>query len=455
MKVTNHIIKNIYYMLAYAFSMAKQSGFDRVGEEDFDDIHNLFAALLAAGIGRQLKQGLHREYITHNDDLAVVRGKIDIAGTIRNRINCVRRIACEFDELAENNIFNRIIKTTVLLLLESDEVETKYKSRLKQEMLFFSEVDVVDPFAINWSQLRFERNNQTYRILIGLCKFLLDGMLISENGERKLASFMDEEQYPKLYETFILEYYRKHHPELNASAKKIKWALDADPPENKLPEMQSDTMLFCGKKILIIDAKFYESNAQGQYKQTNRSAHLYQIFAYVKNQSLASESIGCDVSGLLLYARTEEEFQPDADYSMSGNNISIKTLNLNKPFKNIAAQLDEIAKRFKQSASVDPMHVFAEKWRNICRERNFRRIAEEFDRECGKLGLKTEETETFHTAWNDDEKLAAFPESETLANGIFAKWRNYATPREERVLEKFEAALARLAELTRPRHAGI
>jgi 5-methylcytosine-specific restriction enzyme subunit McrC len=57
-----------------------------------------------------------------------------------------------------------------------------------------------------------------------------------------------------------------------------------------------------------------------------------------------------EVSGLLLYARTADEIQPDGDFSMSGNKISVKTLDLNQPFEVIAKQLNQIAEeRFEIS----------------------------------------------------------------------------------------------------------
>lgn len=54
-------IKNIYYMLSYAFTTLKQSVYENIEKESFDNIHNLFAAILAKGIGLQLKQGLYRK----------------------------------------------------------------------------------------------------------------------------------------------------------------------------------------------------------------------------------------------------------------------------------------------------------------------------------------------------------------------------------------------------------
>lgn len=48
------------------------------------------------------------------------------------------------------------------------------------------------------------------------------------------------------------------------------------------------------------------------------------------------------VSGMLLYAVTDEAIQPDNSYRMSGNQISVKTLDLNRDFSEIAAQLNAI-----------------------------------------------------------------------------------------------------------------
>lgn len=45
---------------------------------------------------------------------------------------------------------------------------------------------------------------------------------------------------------------------------------------------------------------------------------------------------------MLLYAATDEAIQPDNVYQMSGNQSSVKTLDLNQDFSEIAAQLKAI-----------------------------------------------------------------------------------------------------------------
>ena len=99
--------------------------------------------------------------------------------------------------------------------------------------------------------------------------------------------------------------------------------------------------------MLIIDAKYYAHTTQVQYDtHTLHSNNLYQIFTYVKNKDIEFGSIPHEVSGMLLYARTDETIQPDNTYMMSGNRISVKTLDLNCEFEKIAGQLNAIADIF-------------------------------------------------------------------------------------------------------------
>ena len=337
-------IKNIYYMLSYAFQTLNQGEYENIATEEFENIHNLFAAILAKGIGRQLKQGLYREYLNRKEALPVVRGKIDMPGTIQNRLARERKVTCEYDELSENNLFNQILKTTVLLLIRHARVDAEYKNELKKEMLFFSNVDTLNPASIRWSSIRFQRNNNTYRMLISLCRLVLEGLLLTtESGEYKLASFLDEQRMNRLFERFIFEYYAKEYSRVHVVAPQISWALD-DGFGTLLPVMQSDIMLSKGDKVLIIDAKYYTHTTQTQYNvHTLHSANLYQIFTYVKNEAAKPGNQQKTVSGMLLYAATDEAIQPDHSYQMSGNRISVKTLDLNKEFSEIAAQLNAIA----------------------------------------------------------------------------------------------------------------
>ncbi len=341
-------IKNIYYMLSYAFQILKQKNYESVASEEFDQIQDLFAAILAKGVAKQLKQGLYREYVTQHENLSVMRGKLDMPGTIRNRIQRKQKLACEFDELSENNLFNQILKTTMYYLVKDKGVSTMHKAALNKELIFFDRVELLEPSAIAWNRLYYQRNNKNYEMLLNICYFVMDGMLqTTEKGEYKMAAFSDEHM-ARLYEKFILEYYRQHHAYLSeAKAAQVKWDLVGENDESMirfLPVMQTDIFLRLNEKVLILDAKYYGKTLQKQYdKYTLHSNNIYQIFTYVKNQDKLNTG---NVAGMLVYAKTDEEITSDCEFNMGGNMIGAKTLDLNRDFKLIAAQLDGIAEHF-------------------------------------------------------------------------------------------------------------
>lgn len=348
-------IRNLYYLLAYAFDLLDRIELKDSDVEEFDNALDLLAALLEAGVSRQLKQGLHKEYRGDKDDLTALRGKVDIQGTIRNRFARKTLVSCEYDELSENNLFNNILKTAIWHLVRSDYVRESTRDGLKKEQLYFSEIDLIDPSTIAWSSLRFMKSNSSYRILISLCQLILDGMLIyNDEGDATLAPDIGERHMEALYERFLLRYYQRHFPELRASSKKVDWSVD-DGYSTLLPEMKTDVTLFYPDGIFVIDAKYYEKPMQGQERFDSsanvRSGHLYQIFAYVKN--LATQNPDDKVSGMLLYAMPEKAPYPDERYEMSGNTVFVRALDLSVEFEEIAKQLNGYVESFYAPSSRD------------------------------------------------------------------------------------------------------
>lgn len=251
-------------------------------------------------------------------------------------------LRCEYDNLSENNLFNRILKATLSLLCRERSVSPVRRAKLKQLMPFFLEVDEIDIRNIRWNSFVYQRNNQVYRMLINICYFIIDGMLMTtETGKYRMATFSDEHMC-RLFERFVLEYYRVHHRELSPNPDRIAWNICPEEATmiDFLPAMRSDIVLHRGDQTLVIDTKYYSHAMQRHFdKPTIHSANMYQIFTYVKNFDV--EDTG-KVSGLLLYAKTDEDITPDLSASFGKNRIRVKTLDLNQKFSGITQQLEEL-----------------------------------------------------------------------------------------------------------------
>ena len=332
-------VQNIYYMLSYAFQALQTQTYKNLATENFHNTAELCAAILDKGVSTQLKRGLGRDYVPKSESLSTLQGKLNISQSIKTQALLKKQMICTYDEFSTNTPFNQIIKSTILLLLKANITNTRKKS-LRNLLLFFSDVDEIDLRFVNWNQ-RYNRSNQTYQLLIGICYLVYNGLLQTD-GTTKIMDFFDEQRMCHLYEKFLLEYYKKEHPELTANASQIAWQLD-DTENQMLPKMQTDIMLSKGNNILIIDAKYYSHMTQQQYgTNTLHSNNLYQIFTYVKNKEFELRNVEHTVSGMLLYAQTNEDIIPHNTYQMSGNQITVRALNLNQNFSGIADELDAI-----------------------------------------------------------------------------------------------------------------
>ena len=332
-------IKNIYYMLSYAFKVLNEKSYKKIEVENFENISELLSEILAIGVSKQIKQGLVKDYIEISETTSSIKGKINITDSINEQSFIKGQLNCTYDEFSLNCYLNKILKSTFILLIKSD-ISRKRKKKLKNLLMYFREVDLIDVNSINW-KIRFDRNNQTYKMLINICYLVINGLIHSEKvGDKKLMEFFDDQQMSSLYEKFLLNYFKKEHSNILTHAPQIDWQID-EGIDLLLPKMKTDVTLEYQNKILIIDAKFYSQNTLKNYgKNIHNTSNLYQIFAYVKNKQIEVQGKDIEVSGMLLYVKTSQSIQPDSDYVMSGNKISVKTLDLNQNFSLIKEQLD-------------------------------------------------------------------------------------------------------------------
>nr|WP_276933572.1 5-methylcytosine-specific restriction endonuclease system specificity protein McrC [Globicatella sulfidifaciens] len=273
--------------------------------------------------------------------LTAIANLFNIKTPVPTSFDCLPVLNPQYDNFSVDSTMNRIIKSTVELLLKADIAKSR-KKELRKLMVFFVDVTPIDLYSVNWN-MQYNGNNQSYQMLMSICYLVVKGLLqTNTDGTTKLMDFLDEQRMSRLYEKFILEYYKKHYHDISVSASQIPWPLD-DGRGDMLPIMQTDIHLQKGNTVLIIDAKYYKNTTQVQYENhTLHSNNLYQIFTYVKNREYQFDEADNNVSGMLLYAKTDAMIQPDNVYQMHRNQISVKTLDLNLPFEQIASQLDKI-----------------------------------------------------------------------------------------------------------------
>ncbi|AWH95937.1 5-methylcytosine-specific restriction endonuclease system specificity protein McrC [Dietzia psychralcaliphila] len=337
-------IRNIYVMMAYAFRAIQKAGDEHLEVEQFDKLHDLFAEILVRGVGTQVKRGLHHDYLHRREELATVRGRIDVSRSISEHSRARGRLICSYDEYDSDTPHNRALKSVIILLVRHGEIRKDRKEALRRLLPYLDAVTTISPTSIRWNTLTYHRSNASYRLLLGACELVVRGLLPTEgSGNRKLTTWLSDDAMSQLYERFLMEYFIFHHRELSPSAPHIDWDYDysLSSGTGQLPAMKTDLRLRGGHKTLIVDAKYYSKSMHtGQWgKESVSSSNLYQILAYTKNADIEQDG---SVSGLLMYARTDAPSQPDLDMTVQGSRIGARTLDLNVPWNQLRTQLDGI-----------------------------------------------------------------------------------------------------------------
>lgn len=133
---------------------------------------DLFIALFADRLLAEVRRGLPRQYLEHEDDLRALRGRLDVVRQFT--VHAVRpdRLACRFDALDADTLLMRVIKACVLLLARHGRVmETQRK--LAELRFLLAKVADVPPASLPWSAVRIDRTSRRWQSLLQLARMLL------------------------------------------------------------------------------------------------------------------------------------------------------------------------------------------------------------------------------------------------------------------------------------------
>jgi len=335
-------IENIYYLLCYSWNKLEEKEIININASDSTDVLNLFARILISGLKHLFKRGFDREYVLYQLDIRGIKGKLNFQESIKRNLLCHSYTNCGFDELDYNVLHNKILKSTVNLLLKVDNLENEYKDELLRIYNYrFYDIDLIELNDKVFSKVRLHRNNYFYDFLLKICMLIVDNILIEEKtGKSKFMDFLqDEIKMRYVFEEFLRNFYKIEQSDFRVTREIINWdILTFDDYSYKyLPEMKTDISLESQKRKIIMDAKFYKDTLDTNYgKDIIHSSNLYQIAEYLRNIE-AKDRINQKCEGILIYPTVNKEV--DLKYNLAGHLIKVKTINLNQPWKEIHQNL--------------------------------------------------------------------------------------------------------------------
>jgi 5-methylcytosine-specific restriction enzyme subunit McrC len=332
-------IQNIYYLLCYAWDKLAEKDVVAVEATDTTTLADLFTRVLINGTNHLLKRGFDRGYIPQHEWTGRLRGRICFQEAVRRNVMMTGRLPCEFDELSYNVLHNRILKATMQRLIRTQRLAPECSEGLAQLCRLFSDIQDIELTNRVFGQVQLYRSNQFYDFLLKVCELIHRNLLISEkSGTSKFMDFVqDKRQMAILFENFVRTFYRVHTDyQVKREDFRWRWVPTDDFSRGLLPKMQTDISLTSDSRKIIIDCKFTPEATQQHYEaQTLRSAHLYQINAYMDN--LPEDKLTEICQMMLLYPTVDLPLS--ATFTHKGHKISIRTINLDQPWQSIHQDL--------------------------------------------------------------------------------------------------------------------
>ena len=334
-------IKNIYYMLCYAWDRLKEKDIISIDKIKGNNLLDLFARVLISGLNYLIKRGLDRRYLSVNEDSSFIRGKINLNDSMKKLVWLNAKMSCDYDDLSYNILHNQIIKSTLEMLINCKELSRDLKDALLSLYRYFRYFDTVKLSRKIFGYIRINRNNQYYEFVLKICEVIFENLLVDENtGETKFREFDREpKQMAYLFENFVRNFYRRELKGYKVTRENIKWDVD-EGFNDYLPLMQTDISIESNLKKIIIDTKFYkEAFTYHMNSKKLHSNNLYQLFAYLKNIEVEG-GLNIKAEGMLLYPMIDQQI--DYDYGIQGHKIKIRTVDLNQEWQTIYNRLIDI-----------------------------------------------------------------------------------------------------------------
>jgi 5-methylcytosine-specific restriction enzyme subunit McrC len=330
-------VSNIYYLLCYAWDEFAPSQTIGVAAEDAPDTLHLFSRMLVVGLRALYRRGLETGYVTQDEAMSVIRGRIVIGDTIRLLATRPKKIACSFDEITPDILSNQILKTTMRTLLETDGLRSDLRAEVRQSLPLLSGVREIELNARVFHNLRLHQNNRLYAFLMNVCHFFFESLEpLDQQGRFRFRGVeKDERRMRRVFEKFVRNFFARAQSIFKVKQDRVEWAATAleGSDLNLLPRMMTDATLRSSDRTIVIECKYTESLFQGRFFADKlRSAHLYQLCAYLRN---FEDSSGLDnrADGILLYPTAGTAL--DQSYRLHGHRVRIKTLDLNQPWRKI------------------------------------------------------------------------------------------------------------------------
>ncbi len=258
-------------------------------------------------VNHVLKRGLRSDYVTREENIAFLRGKLLVAQNIRRNLIHKHRFYCAFDEFLPDRPENRLIRRALEKVLRLTGSATN--ERLARELLFaFQDVPSSWDVGKDFARSLCDRSTSHYRAAIAWCRVLLqEEPPVPMPGKAEHISLLFPME--RIFEDYVGSLLaRTEGVEELRRQSSSKWLLEIP----KKFQLKPDFVFRMDGRTIVADAKWKRIHPDaGDDKRGVSQGDLYQLYAYGKKY---------EASGLVLfYPETARFREPLTDWRFEEN----------------------------------------------------------------------------------------------------------------------------------------
>ena len=339
-------IRNIWHMLLYAWDQVDRIGSWRAEVENAPSLDALLATILGSLIQQRLRIGLGRDYDTHVEEIAGIRGRLLFGDSVKRMSLPHGRAVCRYQVFTADVPKNRIVRSTLAALVERGQFgdsssAVDLRSRLRS---LGRQLEAVQLFPLSQHDIGREllkRHDRDYAIMLAICQLVQQRSMPTESTGLGRAPSIDRDELVlhKVYERFVARFYDFHLTGWDVQAQPL-WSWPTDATSAFLPSMRPDLLLqnCLTGRVIVIDTKFTPHVlSPGQWGTLRFSRdHLFQIYAYLKSQSHRSPAYAT-ATGILLYPTVHHDISERV--GIQGHAIRWETVDLAQSWEEVEAAL--------------------------------------------------------------------------------------------------------------------
>jgi 5-methylcytosine-specific restriction enzyme subunit McrC len=273
-------------------ALKRQSGLRTLNFDREGSLFDLLALLFSQSCERILAEGLLYDYITVEDDLPILRGRLLVDRQIRQRMGRVDRLECRFDDHSSNIFENKLLAVALQKCsrLVSDRVVLN-----KVKRLFTLFTEVCNPADLDLltakSELIYNRLNSYYKEGHDLAILILEGLelenLFASGSTRSFVFLLDMN---RLFEMFVSKLVAQillgHQCEVRSQRHdgSIIWDLYRNRSYAQVIPDLLVTNIGSPSTTLAIDAKYKIYD-----EQKVNAGDIYQVFLYTYAYNLTAQ----------------------------------------------------------------------------------------------------------------------------------------------------------------------